>query len=441
MDRSRIQHIAGVLLRQGMHAVRGPTRVALVQYARRKPRERQEGDGRRRVFILLASAWGVGGTIRATHNLAAHLSKTYDVEILSVTRRVERPFFEFPPGVTVTALDDRRPGATPRRQRLLRGLLVRLRSALMHPEDLAADTCNLWVDVQLVRRLRGQSGFLIGTRPGFNALAAGLSPPGLITIGQEHMHLGAHPRVLRRAIRRRYPKLAAVAVLTDNDKREYGQFLDDQVRLVRIPNAAEIGGPLADLESRTILAAGRLTRQKGFDMLIPAFGHVARAHPDWRLRICGRGPLRGDLERLVEEEGLADVVDLPGPRDLAEEMARASIFVLSSRFEGFPVVLLEAMSKGMAVVSFDCPTGPAEVVDDRRNGLLVPPRQVEALAAAMLVLVEDPDLRRSCGQAAFETAQSYKMDSIGPRWEELLTELEAARTTGSATDLAAKLER
>jgi glycosyltransferase involved in cell wall biosynthesis len=441
MDRSRIQHIGGVLLRQGMHAVRSPARLALRQYARGKSPERQNRKGRRRVFILLASAWGVGGTIRATHNLAAHLSRSYDVEILSVTRRVDQPFFEFPPGVTVTALDDRRPGATPRRQRLLRGLLVRLRSALIHPEDLAADTCNLWVDVQLVRRLRGQSGFLIGTRPGFNVIAAGLSRPGLITIGQEHMHLGAHSRMLRRAIRRRYPKLAAVAVLTDNDKHEYGEFLKEPIRLVRIPNAAEIGGPRADQESRTILAAGRLTRQKGFDMLIPAFGRVACAHPDWRLRICGRGPLRGDLERLVEDEGLSDVVELPGPRDLAEEMARASIFVLSSRFEGFPVVLLEAMSKGMAVVSFDCPTGPAEVVDDHRNGLLVPPRQVDALAAAMLELVEDSDLRRRCSQAAFETAQSYRMDAIGPRWEELLSELEEARSTGSVTDLAAKLER
>jgi glycosyltransferase involved in cell wall biosynthesis len=441
MDRSRIQHIGGVLLRQGMHAVRSPARLALRQYARGKSRERQNRKGRRRVFILLASAWGVGGTIRATHNLAAHLSKTYDVEILSVIRRVDQPFFEFPPGVRVTALDDQRPGATPRRQRLLRGVLVRLRSALMHPADRAADTCNLWVDVQLVRRLRGRSGFLIGTRPGFNLIAADLSPPGLITIGQEHMHLTSHSRPLRHAVRRRYRKLDAVAVLTDNDEREYGEFLDKSVRLVHIPNAAELGGPPADLESRTILAAGRLTRQKGFDMLIPAFGRVARAHPDWRLRICGRGHLRSDLERLVEEQGLSDAVELPGPRDLAEEMAHASIFVLSSRFEGFPVVLLEAMSKGMAVVSFDCPTGPAEVVDDHRNGILVPPLQEEALAAAMLELVEHPDLRRRCAAAAVETAQDYRMESIGPRWEEFLAELEQSRSPRPVADLAAGLER
>ena len=415
--------------------------MALGWYARGKPRSQQTGDGRRRVFILLGSAWGVGGTIRASHNLAAHLAGTYDVEILSVMRRVEEPFFEFPPGVKVTALDDERPGATPPRLRFVRRLLAGRPSVLIHPADRAAGICSLWVDLQLVRKLRGQKGFLIGTRPGFNLIAADLSPPGLVTIGQEHMHLSHHSRPLRRAIKRRYKKLGAVAVLTDKDKLEYEDFLEGKVPLVRIPNVAEIGGPPADLESRTILAAGRLTRQKGFDMLIPAFGQVVRKHPDWRLRICGRGHLREALERQVEEEGLSDVIDLPGPQDLAREMAEASIFVLSSRFEGFPVALLEAMSKGMAVVSFDCPTGPAELLDDHRNGLLVPPRQVDALAAAMLELVEDDDLRRRCGPAALETAQEYRMESIGPRWEALLAELTEAPGPAEAAGRTAELQR
>jgi glycosyltransferase involved in cell wall biosynthesis len=399
-------------------------RVGLRRYVRAEPREPLEGE-RPRVFILLGNAWAMGGTIRASHNLAGHLAQSYDVELLSVMRRVTKPFFPFPAGVEVTALDDRTPAARAR-ARLSQRILRRLPSTLIHPADRAADACSLWSDLELVRRLREQSGFLIGTRPGFNLIAADLAPPGLIAVGQEHMHFGAHPRPLRSAMRRGYPKLAALAVLTGRDLEDYGELVGDS-KLVRIPNAAEIGGPKADLEARRIVAAGRLTPQKGFDLLIEAFGQVANGHPDWTLRICGEGQLREELDRRVAEAGLSERIELPGRCDLAEEMANDSVFALSSRFEGFPVVLLEAMSKGMAVVSFDCPTGPAELIDDHRNGILVPAGDVEAFAAGLHELMEDEELRRRCGAAAIETASAYTVEAIGGRWEALLRDLAEAR--------------
>ena len=95
-------------------------------------------------------------------------------------------------------------------------------------------------------------------------------------------------------------------------------------------------------------------------------------------------------------------------------MAQASVYALSSRFEGFPLVLVEAMSKGMACVAFDCPTGPADIIDDHRNGLLVPAKDVEGLTAALMEMVEDEELRRRCGDAAIETAREYTMAAIGP---------------------------
>jgi len=115
---------------------------------------------------------------------------------------------------------------------------------------------------------------------------------------------------------------------------------------------------------------------------------------------------------------------MPGAcSDMAEQMSRASIFALSSRFEGFPLVLCEAMSKGLAPVSFDCPTGPAEMIDDGRNGLLVPLGDVEAFAAALTRMIGDDELRRRCGAAAIATGESFKMDVIGPMWEQLFDEL------------------
>jgi glycosyltransferase involved in cell wall biosynthesis len=231
-------------------------------------------------------------------------------------------------------------------------------------------------------------------------------------------------------MKRRYGRLAALAVLTGQDLEEYQAHLGSAMRLVRIPNAAEIGGPKADLSAKTILAAGRLSGQKGFDLLIAAFAEVAPGHRDWRLRICGEGQLRAELERIVEEAGLGAQVDLPGRCDIAVEMARASVFALSSRFEGFPVVLIEAMSKGMAVASFDCPTGPAEIVEDGRNGMLVPAENVTALAASIRELMEDEDLRRRFAAAAVETAASYTVEAIGGLWVTLLADLTDERAVG-----------
>jgi glycosyltransferase involved in cell wall biosynthesis len=167
-------------------------------------------------------------------------------------------------------------------------------------------------------------------------------------------------------------------------------------------------------------------------MLIPAFAPVAAAHPEWELKLCGRGKNTQQLRDLIAELGLEGRVILDGPTDdVPGEMAQASVYALSSRFEGFPLVLIEAMSKGMACVAFDCPTGPADIIDDHRNGLLVPPRDVQALSAALMELVADEELRRRCGEAAVETAERFTMAAIGPRWEEMMQALlqeRAART-------------
>ena len=418
-------------VRSARRALRHLFQAGLRSYVRAKPSPGEAANAHRRVVILLVSAWGMGGTIRAAHNLAGYLAKTHEVEIISVFRRREEPFFPFPPNVKVTALDDQRPGVTPWRLRLLRKILRTSPSALMHSSDRAAKECNLWVDVRLARVLRRQSGFLIGTRPGLNFTVAYLSPPGFITIGEEQMHLHAHSGPLRKAMKHLYPSLDALVALTEGDAHEYEQLLGDEAALVRlasIPNTARaMGGAKADLDAKTVLAAGRLTPQKGFDMLIHAWARVASVHPDWRLRICGGGDREENLRQLVVDEGLADVIELPGRRDLEEEMANASIFVLSSRFEGFPLVLLEAMSKGMAVVSFDCPTGPGEVIDDHRNGILIPARDVERLAAGIIELIEDADLRRRVGPAAVEAARDYTIEAVGPRWERLFTELAESR--------------
>jgi glycosyltransferase involved in cell wall biosynthesis len=167
----------------------------------------------------------------------------------------------------------------------------------------------------------------------------------------------------------------------------------------------------------TILAAGRLAAEKRFDLLLEAFARCAPSRPGWRLAIAGGGPLRQDLEALAEQLGVADRVLFVGRIEHLDEWYSAcEIFVLSSQFEGFPNVLLEAMGHGMAVVSFDCPTGPRDLITHAENGLLAKHLDVADLASALGRLMDDRALRERLGQAATSVRTRLSIDRVADLW-------------------------
>jgi glycosyltransferase involved in cell wall biosynthesis len=401
----------------------GPAAIAVHRLAlaivRRLPARRAPASARPVVRIVMTNAYAMGGTIRATLTLAGLLAGHYEVELIAVRRSgAKQPFFAFPAGVTVTTLDD--PNAGPRT--LARRLLSRLPSVLVHPEDYAYARATLWSDLLLLRRLRAMGGeTVIVTRPAWALLATAAVPPGTTVIGQEHMHFGAHRPALGADIRRRYGALAALVVLTRDELDGYTRLLPG-TRVVRIPNAVDVpDGPPAALEDKVVVAAGRLNRQKGFDLLLRAWASVAARHPDWKLRIYGGGDQRDTLDQLVAELGLEGSAALMGPtRDLPAALRAASVFALSSRFEGFGMVIVEAMACGLPVVSFDCPRGPSDIITPGRDGDLVPPEDVDALAAALSELLARPERRRAYASVALETARTYEPASVGAQWRALL---------------------
>lgn len=389
------------------------------------------------IRFLIGNVFGGGGTIRTTINTANALVERHQVEIVSVVRRKTVPTFPIDPRVTVRSLvDTSTPTRNAKKDRL--GLQRRwdeygakVPSLMIHRGDYRYNILfDARTDVRLMQFLATtRDGILVSTRPGLNLAVARYGRKSVIKIGQEHTSLQRHGPELRDAFAQHYPKLDAVTALTPDDAQAYTELLGPDFRVLAMPNAIpDMGGLRSTLDNKTVVAAGRLTKLKGFDRLIKAFAQVVSKHPDWHLRIFGDGPTREDLERQVRRLRVGDNVHLMGfTSQLPQEMADASLLAVSSHAEGFSMVILEGMACGLPVVSFDCPHGPRMLINPGVDGLLIPNDDIDGLAGGLLELIEDPSRRKALGTAAVDKAALYQMDATVQRWEQLFSDLEAAR--------------
>lgn len=213
----------------------------------------------------------------------------------------------------------------------------------------------------------------------------------------------------------------AFVILTRQDAAKWGALPNLHV----IPNARTFttDSP-AQLENREVLAVGRYAYQKGFDLLLQAWAAVCREVSGWTLRIVGDGELRDELQQMVARLGVGDSVILARQSsDVQSLYRRAAIYVMSSRYEGLPMVLLEAQAAGLPIVSFACPCGPSDVVTDGRDGFLVPAGDTDALAARLLTLMRDPALRQRMGAAAYADSARFSTEAVMGQWERLFRSL------------------
>jgi glycosyltransferase involved in cell wall biosynthesis len=242
----------------------------------------------------------------------------------------------------------------------------------------------------------------------------------------------------RQAVALLYRRAAAIVIQTDRARACLPLRERHRATVIRNPVTAPPVNARGQA-GRECVAVGRLTEQKGFDLLIAAFALIAARFPDWRLVIWGEGPDRRHLERQVAACGLSDRVTLPGTSPAPGSWAEtATMLVLSSRYEGSPNVLAEAMAAGIPVVATDCDFGPAELIGDERYGLLVPPDYPAALATGMAQLMADRELRDTLGKAGQEGVTALcDTDVIMDEWRQVIRSVMRRPASEMAATLSA----
>lgn len=292
----------------------------------------------------------------------------------------------------------------------------------------------IWALRRVLRQRRPQIALSMMTTANV-VLALSACGTGVRSVGSERIHPPQNPlgwawERLRRSF---YGRLDAMTALTSESARWLERETSASLVTV-IPNAVTWPLPVSEPEvdpmsvcypsREVLLAVGRLEPQKGFEQLLSAFAAVAQKHLNWDLVILGEGTLRRKLEAQIRRDGLERRVWLPGRAgNMKAWYDHADLYVLSSRFEGFPNSLSEAMSHGLAAISFDCDTGPRDIIRHGIDGLLVPPGDVPGLISALDRLMGDAEMRERFASRAAEILERFSMRRISGIWQQLFERL------------------
>lgn len=341
----------------------------------------------------------------------------YDVHIILTDGKDKKPYYELHPSITLHQLDlnyDELYGLSlPKR---IIGYWNRQR---LFKKRLNDCLCDIRPDIT-ISLLRRDINFINNMKD------------GSVKLGEIHFNKSNYrefsdnrlPHFLQKMVRqfwmrqliRQLRRMKYFIVLSHEDAAEWTELSNVKVIYNPLPFFPD---RQSDNTQKQVIAVGRYMPQKGFDRLIPAWSIVSKKHPDWTLSIYGDG-MREKLQQQIDELGIsASCLLKHSVQNIVEKYCENSIFVLSSRFEGFGMVIIEAMSCGVPPVSFTCPCGPRDIIDDGKDGLLVENGDIEGLAEKICYLIENEDVRKKMGSLARVNVERFKIEHIAQQWKEL----------------------
>ena len=347
------------------------------------------GGGAERVMSIVANYW---------------VSNGWDVTLLMLVPPTTQPFYPLDPRIQLKSLD------------------VANKST-----NLLTAIANNWNRIQVLRQAIIASkpdvaiGFMNSVSVYTILACLGSNIPVIVS---EHMYPGTNDasKIWQLVMKLTYRYADLVTVLTQNALPFYPAKAGYRTIVMPNPVVAPRSVPEAQsLHPPHLVAIGRLHPQKGFDLLLKAFHKIQAKYPDWQVTILGEGTMRSELEQLRSQLGLVDRVHLPGlVSNVPTYLDRADLFVMPSRFEGFPMALCEAMAYGLPVLAADCLSGPRDIIEDGINGVLVKTEDIDALAAGLDKLMSDPAKRQQLAKNAPNILDRFGVERVMDLWQEAI---------------------
>lgn len=377
-----------------------------------------------KIIYCTHSTYNPGGMERVLLNKVTYLSALPEWEVSVVTTdQHQRPsFYPFPEKVRMTDLeinysDDNDKG-------IWKKITSYLRKRKEHKRKLTALLLKEKPDI-VVSLYPSESSFIPDIKDGSKkVLELHFNKFFRIQYGRKGI-IGLIDRWRTRQDERIVRRFDKFVVLTNEDKGYWGNLPNIEV----IPNAAmHVSDAYSDVMNKRVIAVGRLDYQKGFDRLIQAWQLVQHTgkFTDWKLDIFGQGEWREMLQQMIDKQGLQNTAKINPPTNaILNEYVHSSLLVMSSNYEGFGMVLVEAMSCGVPVISFDCKCGPKDIIQPGINGLLVPNGDIQALADAMMKVMEDEAYRKMLSLNARKVVDTYSEQAVMAQWIRLFTSITA----------------
>lgn len=372
-----------------------------------------------KIVYFISSILGAGGMQRVLSTKANYLTDVlgYDVTIVTTDNGKGNPLFHFSPKIKFIDLGIAYVGYN-----FIEKLVNRLTQRIKLKKKLHAVLHELKPDIA-ISMFQNEASFLPSVKDGSIKVIESHNCRYYRLLRNENFINRFVSRLRFHNDYRIIKRYDAFVTLTQEDKEDWPS--SEKIHVIPNPLTIECEG-IAGFNGKRVIAVGRFDYQKGYDNLVKAWAIVEGKHPDWELLIVGSHDnvaYVGYIKNLITELGLKRVVLRPATKNINEEYLNSNMLVLTSNFEGFGLILTEAMSVGLPLVSFDCKCGPSDIIKDGENGFLVKDKNIEIFADRVCRLIEDPDLHARMSAKALRHSKLYDPDNIMAQWASLFDEL------------------